>query len=429
MCRRSLLCCLALTTGLFFLACGLTDNDLYSGQGSVSGTVEIDGKPTAFVQVNWVGAAFDSEPVITDQEGKFLLEGVEAGAREIMIRAVALEKGLRTAPVTVVDGRTSSIGTVQLEDAPELAIILLDPDLSIENAIVHLEEIPGVEAVTAINGRAVIPCVPRSGCYNPVTNHDLYTITFAPPTCPQTDQEWSSGLYLYPNQDPDLSQLLKRQQIHNAQVKIDKIYEEAAKCTDTCEVADWWRGPPCGLPVGREQDNPDGYTDLKYIIADLEGSDRYNDVGLNCTQIPSPMFSCSTNCVLESSAEVLEFELVDYGQKRKDCFIKFLDGYSQYLSKERDDPDMQDCLGIDPVGTDEIYVVYSPCSGDEHPVLKLVRTYEDPHSVVHLYYEIGWLPTKLTEEPSYCAWSLYRLSFQGVVPDAVIPSFSWIKPL
>ncbi|MBW1811202.1 MAG: carboxypeptidase regulatory-like domain-containing protein, partial [Deltaproteobacteria bacterium] len=282
------LCCLILTTGLFVITCEFSDNDLYSGLGSISGTVEINGQPVEGAQVNWVGAAFDSPPVVTNQHGWFLLDEVEAGAREIMIRAVDQEKGLRTAPVTVVDGQTSSIGRVQLEDAPQLPVVLLDPELGIGNSVVHLTEIPGVEAVTNHDGIARISCVPRSRCYSPVTRHEIYTFTFAPPPCPETAQEWSAGLVLY----PDESQPWNHQQIHHAQVKIDKDYQEAVKCEQTCEFADWWQRPPCGLPVGQEQVNPDGYRDLKYTIASLLDSDRYNDIALNCPQIDDSMFSC-----------------------------------------------------------------------------------------------------------------------------------------
>jgi len=336
-----------------------------------------------------------------------------------------LEKGLRTAPVTVVDGQTSSIGTVQLEDAPVLKVNLRDPYLPIQGAKIRLREIPTVELATDDSGYAYLPCVPHSGCYNADANTKPYNFDIEQSPCPKNDDEWESGIRLLPDQKKEWI----IEQIHNAYSRLDIYHSPLESCTteQKCRSTEWNKldeNPPCALGIdGRIPDELE-ISDLANTVAAIRNSRILSSYDLKCPPHDDSMFNCM--------AEKCELAMPGYtmmgGLDRRGCFTDDL-----HVSPDQDNFEVIiSCLGFPDEIFDEgyLHVFYAPCTGAESPILKYLRKEPDSNTA-ELYYEIGWKST-LTGDTGQgtCAWSLYRIDFvQAGMPEEVTAAVAWIRPL
>jgi hypothetical protein len=330
-------------------ACDLTDGPFHHGFGAVRGSLIYDGQPVAGAEVNWVGAEFDSAPEPSDEAGNFLLTGVPAGERELMIRAPEIRIGLREA-VFIVGGHTMDAGVLELQKAQSPPVKVWDPDLGIGGVTLRLLEVPNLEERSNSNGAATLTCLPRSGCYNIEAN--AWPLSFAFEdyrVCPETDHDWENVPPLLPKYDENLTYA----QVYNAYVTLQNILDPLTSCNSGCFVPEFWqdqKDPPCPWPLGDRHEFDMTYIgNLKTTVNERTGLDRFtqsNWSNITCPALGTWGSACIDNsCQPASLSSAGSARIENTGQGPKYC-IPWVAG--TVISVSVATQTVAKCLGTEP---------------------------------------------------------------------------------
>ncbi|HUU00858.1 MAG TPA: carboxypeptidase-like regulatory domain-containing protein [Myxococcota bacterium] len=411
---------------IFFSACELTDEIYHQGQGAVHGATVVSG-----AEVNWVGASFTTLPAVSDDAGEFFLTDVPAGRRELMIRAPEHSLGLRIF-VTIVAGQTSELGTLELDNAPPLAVTVRDPDLGINGVRLRLMEIPGLEVTSDSSGAAEFPCVPRSGCYTIKADATPYPFVFSSHYCPQSPADWQAGLLLVPEQSDEL--LLA--QVHNAYATLQEVLDPLTDCESECFVPDSWlqqNGPPCPWPLGDIHETDEDF--LKHLdenVNRLSKLQRFGEskwAGLSCPMPGAYGSTCSQDrCLPASLVGVGSATVMKSDTAPNACFP---DKTELVMTIEGDPTTLAACLGIDPppTGGPETYL-FVALNAPAWPQQAVITG--DGHDYdLYIEAELPIDPKIRGIDPGTRPWALIRIVLPAPAPsDPVIRThLAWIYPV
>jgi len=431
-CRQLFICGALL---IAYSACELTDDIYHHGKGSVHGTLVSGGAVVSGAEVNWVGAEFDSAPEPSDEDGNFLLTGVPAGQRKLMIRAPDQSLGLRVL-VTVVAGNKSELGELELDAAPKLSVTVTDPDLGIEGVKLRLTEIPGLEVESDPSGAAEFPCVPRSGCYTPTADASPYPFAFAAddPACPESEADWQAGLHLTPEQNDGNSLLA---QVHNAYAALQEQLEPLSDCDSGCFLPGFWLqqdGPPCPWPIDDIHETDEVLLEnLSKTVDRLTALDRFSEGKWSKLACPAPGTWDSTcsiqgRCLPASLTGVGSATVMKSGTATKTCFPTF-NGLVIILDSDLDN--LANCLDpkLLPLDGDKKYIFVAlnvPAWPEDALLTRNGQDYD-----LYLRAELPLDPASRGYEPEMVTWALIRLDFPDPAPtDPLIRvHLAWIYPV
>ncbi len=426
-------------------SCGLSDDKFLQGEGSIAGQVKSKGKAYQGAEVTCVGCPpAGYKTVKTDKDGRFRLENLPVGKRDILIRAPEENMGFR-GQARIVAGKVYDMKTVSLTDAPDLPILIKDPDIPVCRAKIGLKELPGVEAYTDFNGEATLPGVPGDGCYElRVLENENGFVFKSKQICFQN----TGGPVKQISMVPEIGEPIYQAQLHNAYARLSSVLDDLTSCEGSCQVPDWWletSGMPCcqGIMAGSDT-MPVQEKYIEFVVKNINTSGASRQgiwKNIHCPNSLEMQSDCEQKkCRWRSSLDLDASRLLCHGgisstQTSGDCNRNFTfasidaDQIVQKMSELDQCLDTSLCPEtLEPLDERSIYVlilfnayVDPPCD---------LELFVDNGGRCDLYFRCGLSPVSDKVINLIGSWFLYRFSFTSQPPNPGIcaydASIAWL---